>query len=285
MSARGRGSSARPDAAAEVIERAMSYLDERTARAEIQAETDDVDAVSERRDLLDDLATVLANVRVPAADVPARLRDLAPNDESYRRLTGVKLREVLERDHGIKVPSTGNRYPVDPLAIRSRVANGPQPVGPTMSSPRDARVRSVRCQRGRRDSPDLGAAEAWTGHLTQPNFPNYPQVDAVDGGPVGEVRNLTRSPRPNSGADRTRNRSAEDRAEPTVAPPEGREHGRGKRSGVPRASRADTARRVKGTRQLVGLSAARPTPTSPRGRCAATSPKAGSPATGSVPAW
>jgi len=45
--------------------------------------------------------------------VPARLRDLAPNHEPYQGLTGVKLREVLEREYGIKVPSTGNRYPVD----------------------------------------------------------------------------------------------------------------------------------------------------------------------------
>jgi DNA segregation ATPase FtsK/SpoIIIE, S-DNA-T family len=40
--------------------------------------------VSEHRDLLDDLATVLGNERVPAADVPARLRDLAPKYEPYR---------------------------------------------------------------------------------------------------------------------------------------------------------------------------------------------------------
>jgi S-DNA-T family DNA segregation ATPase FtsK/SpoIIIE len=110
------------DAAAEVIERAMSYLDERTLRAEIEVGTGDADAVSERRDLLDDLAIVLGNERVPAADVPARLRDLAPSYESYRRLTGVRLREELEREYGIKVPSTGNRYPVDPVSIRSRVA-------------------------------------------------------------------------------------------------------------------------------------------------------------------
>jgi S-DNA-T family DNA segregation ATPase FtsK/SpoIIIE len=100
----------------------MSYLDERTPRAEIQAATDDVDAVSERRDLLDDLATVLGNDRVPAADVPARLRDLAPKHVPYRRLTGVRPREVLERNYGIKVPSTGNRYPVDPVRVRSRIA-------------------------------------------------------------------------------------------------------------------------------------------------------------------
>ncbi|MGH8965704.1 MAG: cell division protein FtsK, partial [Actinomycetes bacterium] len=107
------------DAAAEVIERAMSYLDARTARTEIGTGGD---AVRERRDLLDDVATVLGNERVPAADVPARLRDLAPNHEPYRGLTGVKLRQILEGEHGVKVPSTGNRYPVDPVAIRRRVA-------------------------------------------------------------------------------------------------------------------------------------------------------------------
>jgi hypothetical protein len=33
----------------------------------------------------------------------------------------VRLRQVLEGEYGIKVP-TGNRYPVDPVAVRSRVA-------------------------------------------------------------------------------------------------------------------------------------------------------------------
>jgi excisionase family DNA binding protein len=42
----------------------------------------------------------------------------------------------------------------------------------------------------------------------------------------------------------------------TVTPPAGREGGRRKRSRTPQACRADTARLVKGTRQLVGLSAA-----------------------------
>ena len=60
--------------------------------------------------------------RVPAADVPARLRDLAPDHAPYRGLTGVKLREILEREYGIKVASTGNRYPVDPTKIRARIA-------------------------------------------------------------------------------------------------------------------------------------------------------------------
>ena len=53
--------------------------------------------------------------------MPARLRDLAPHYPPYRGLTGVKLREILEREHGIKVASTGNRYPVDPTKIRARI--------------------------------------------------------------------------------------------------------------------------------------------------------------------
>jgi S-DNA-T family DNA segregation ATPase FtsK/SpoIIIE len=108
------------DAAAEVIERAMTYLDERIPNAEIEAEVDE--EVGESRDLLDDLIAVLADKRVPAADVPARLRDLAPGYGAYRGLNGVKLREVLEREYGIRVPSTGNRYPIDPVAVRVRAA-------------------------------------------------------------------------------------------------------------------------------------------------------------------
>ena len=65
---------------------------------------------------------MLGEQRVPVADVPARLRDLAPDHPPYRGLTGVKLREILEREYGIKVASTGNRYPVDPHKIRACIA-------------------------------------------------------------------------------------------------------------------------------------------------------------------
>jgi S-DNA-T family DNA segregation ATPase FtsK/SpoIIIE len=106
------------DAAAEVIERAMGYLDESTPRAE----TDGGEEDDEPRDLLDDLATVLGNERVPAADVPARLRKLAPGHAGYLGLNGVRLRRLLELEYGIKVPSTGNRYPVDPVAVRARIS-------------------------------------------------------------------------------------------------------------------------------------------------------------------
>ena len=59
---------------------------------------------------------------MPAADVPALLRDLAPDHPPYRGLTGGLLREILEREYGIKVASTGNRYPVDPHKIRACIA-------------------------------------------------------------------------------------------------------------------------------------------------------------------
>jgi DNA segregation ATPase FtsK/SpoIIIE, S-DNA-T family len=104
------------DAATDVVARAMGYLDHRTPIAEIGA------GPQPARDLLADLVEVLGSYRVPAADVPARLRDLAPDHAPYRGLTGVKLREILEREYGIKVASTGNRYPVDPNKIRACIA-------------------------------------------------------------------------------------------------------------------------------------------------------------------
>jgi hypothetical protein len=89
-----------------------------------------------------------------------------------------------------------------------------------MSSPRDARVRSVRSQQGRRHGMDPGAIGASAGHHESPNCPNFPQVDALITGPVGEVRNLTRSSSANSVANGARSRanpapggSAEDRSQ------------------------------------------------------------------------
>ena len=116
------------DAAADVIARALTHLDRRTPIAEL-----DVGPQPVVRDLLADLVAVLGDQRVPVADVPARLRDLAPDHPPYRGMTGVKLREILEREYGIKVASTGNRYPVDPHKIRAciarRAADGPDGCG------------------------------------------------------------------------------------------------------------------------------------------------------------
>lgn len=76
---------------------------------------------AERRDLLEDVDEVLNGERVNAADVPALLRDLAPSWTPYRTLDGVRLRKLLAAE-GVKVPSTGNRYPVDPVAVRRVLA-------------------------------------------------------------------------------------------------------------------------------------------------------------------
>jgi DNA segregation ATPase FtsK/SpoIIIE, S-DNA-T family len=108
------------DAAAEVIERAMSYLDPATARAENDADSG-VGPTEEERDILSDVAEVLGGEIVPVADIPPRLRELAPGYRPYRSMSGVQLRELLA-EHGVKVPSTKRRYPVDPAAVRARLA-------------------------------------------------------------------------------------------------------------------------------------------------------------------
>jgi DNA segregation ATPase FtsK/SpoIIIE, S-DNA-T family len=73
------------------------------------------------RDLLDDLAAVLGDSPVPTADVPGLLRTLAPTWAPYRALSGKDLRARLA-EFGVKVPSTGNRFPLDPAAIRRALA-------------------------------------------------------------------------------------------------------------------------------------------------------------------
>ncbi|MFD0657157.1 hypothetical protein [Thermocatellispora tengchongensis] len=73
-------------------------------------------AVEESRDLLEDLAAVLDQDPVPAADLPALLAAHAPRWAPYKTLTGKALREQLEA-LGVRVPSTGNRWPVAPRLI------------------------------------------------------------------------------------------------------------------------------------------------------------------------
>lgn len=74
----------------------------------------------ESRDLLDDLDQVLGTEAIRAADVPPLLRDLAPTWPAYQGLTGGALVKLLAAQ-GIKVPSTGNRYPLDPITVREEI--------------------------------------------------------------------------------------------------------------------------------------------------------------------
>ena len=73
--------------------------------------------VEERRDLLEDLAAALGGATEYAADLPPLLAKVAPRWEPYRTLTGKALREELAA-LGVKVPSTGNKWPISPELIR-----------------------------------------------------------------------------------------------------------------------------------------------------------------------
>ena len=111
------------DAAADIIARAMTTLHPAVARpADGQGEAEPV-----VRDLLDDIATVLAAhqldaSKVPAADIPARLRTLAPDWAPYRTINGLDIRRYLQTEHGVKVATTGHKYPVDPVAVGEAIA-------------------------------------------------------------------------------------------------------------------------------------------------------------------
>jgi S-DNA-T family DNA segregation ATPase FtsK/SpoIIIE len=107
------------DAATDLIARALANLHPAiTGPTDSQPRHDLV-----VRDLLDDLAAVLQADRwdapkVPAADLPARLRTLAPDWAPYRTINGLQIRDYLHTEHGVKVATTGHKYPVDPAAIR-----------------------------------------------------------------------------------------------------------------------------------------------------------------------
>jgi len=72
----------------------------------------------ESRDLLADLAEVTRgdSGRVNVADLPPRLRKLAPNWSGYKQLTGVQLRQLLEVE-GVRVYTTGGTLRVDPAGL------------------------------------------------------------------------------------------------------------------------------------------------------------------------
>lgn len=108
------------DQVSPIIARAMAAITERGGLP--GASGSPVPQIQAPRDLLDDLDAVLGVEPVPAADVPPLLKRHAPGWPAYQTLTGKALREVLEAEYGIKVPSTGNRYPVDPVTIRDTLA-------------------------------------------------------------------------------------------------------------------------------------------------------------------
>lgn len=75
------------------------------------------------RDLLNDLDEVLGDERVKLADLPALLRDLAPDWPLYQRLDGKSLREVLHREYGVRTTNTANVPRLDPADLRLVLAS------------------------------------------------------------------------------------------------------------------------------------------------------------------
>jgi S-DNA-T family DNA segregation ATPase FtsK/SpoIIIE len=113
------------DAAADIIARAMANL--HPAVAGPTGCHREAEPVKVLRDLLDDIATALGVDRwdaekVPAADIPARLRSLAPDWAPYRTINGLQIRRYLDTEHGVKVATGGRKYPVDPATIRDAIA-------------------------------------------------------------------------------------------------------------------------------------------------------------------
>jgi S-DNA-T family DNA segregation ATPase FtsK/SpoIIIE len=80
-------------------------------------------APEESRDLLEDLAAVMGDEDITAANLPALLARYAPRWAPYRTppLTGKDLVAQLA-ELGVKVPSTGNRWLVSPDLIREGLA-------------------------------------------------------------------------------------------------------------------------------------------------------------------
>jgi S-DNA-T family DNA segregation ATPase FtsK/SpoIIIE len=102
-----------------LIERSMAAIEE---RGRVPGAATRAPAIEANRDLLEDLDAVLGDEPVPVADLPALLSAHAPRWLPYRQLTGKALRERLATTHGVKVPSTGNKWPVDPITIRDALA-------------------------------------------------------------------------------------------------------------------------------------------------------------------
>ncbi|GAA3632832.1 cell division protein FtsK [Kineosporia mesophila] len=110
-----------------IIERAMKAIADRGRAVPGTGRTRPIAAAPAVRDLLADLDQVLGADPVPAADVPALLARAFPGWRPYRELNGKSLRAILANQHGIKVPSTGNRYPLDPATVRDAIARRPDP--------------------------------------------------------------------------------------------------------------------------------------------------------------
>jgi S-DNA-T family DNA segregation ATPase FtsK/SpoIIIE len=101
-----------------LMDRAVEAANERGGRVSGAARP------AERRDLLADVAEVLGGERIGAADVARLLMRLAPRYPGYSGLTGTALVARLA-EVGVKVPSTANKWLIDPETVRRALAARP----------------------------------------------------------------------------------------------------------------------------------------------------------------
>jgi len=104
------------NAAADVIARAVAKVAPGTS-----VESSAPVAAIEARDLLADIGQVLGDRRAKLADLPARLRKLAPGWGEYRTLAGVQLRDLFDAE-GVRTTNTGNVLRVYPADVRRVLA-------------------------------------------------------------------------------------------------------------------------------------------------------------------
>jgi S-DNA-T family DNA segregation ATPase FtsK/SpoIIIE len=109
--------SKRNDQVTPIIDRALAEIEKRGTGLPGRVRPTPV----RQRDLLEDLAEVLGSEPIGVAKLPALLVNLAPHWPPYKALTGAALVDRLG-ELGVKVPSTGNRWPVDPDDVRRALA-------------------------------------------------------------------------------------------------------------------------------------------------------------------
>lgn len=128
------------------------------------------------RDLIADLAEVLHGTagRVKVADLPARLRKLAPSWGPYREMTGADLRKHLDAEQ-VRTTNTANVRELDPGDLRRAIGERESEL---------SRGHAPRTPQG----PSLAPCAACPGDLTQLTFPGQAQLNAQN----GRVKNVTR---------------------------------------------------------------------------------------------
>ena len=110
-----------------IIERSLKAIADRGRPVPGTGRTRTAEVSVVARDLLADLDEVLGAESLPISKVPGLLARAFPAWKPYRDLNGTSLRAILAADHGIKIASTGNRYPLDPATIRDALAARPDP--------------------------------------------------------------------------------------------------------------------------------------------------------------